>query len=394
MRALMFQAALPLLSISLIAACASEAEYDELAGETAEDEALDGKADGAASGAYTYFAIKGDTRRCASPFCGGYHLNRVNRTTTVCHDGKAGDSCYTPELDFSQSGLSPTTQFELTSAAASGAIGEGVKALVRGRFAKQSNNPIQPELGRFIVTEAWIAQTDAVSDGVFVKVSDNGLRCFAAPCPSMTEKGLNTSRSAGIAEIDYSSSGLADEQIGELGLQMFEPSGLIVAGDRFSFKISGRPGKGRTATAVFARLADAAEFCADGTVVSGPSTFVDSADGKQCELPAAHCLTNDFGACPQLQPLPPNFCADGTVVTGPASFIASADGMECQMPSVHCVTKDFGACPQLQPLPPNFCSDGTVVSGPASFIDSADGKECRIPSVHCLTNDSASCPQL
>jgi hypothetical protein len=252
MRSLMF----PVFSISLIASCASNAEFDELAGETAEDEALDGKADGAPNGTYTYFAIKADTRKCAAPFCGGYHLDRVNRSTTVCHDRSSSESCYTPELDFSESGLSVDTRVALTTAAANGTLGEGVTALVRGRFAPTSLGEIEPQLGRFIVTEAWIAQSDSVADGVFVKVRDNGVRCIAAPCPSLTEKGLNTSRSADIAELDFSPSGLGDEQLGEVGIELFEESGVIVAGDRFTFSISGRPGKGRTATAVFVRLED------------------------------------------------------------------------------------------------------------------------------------------
>lgn len=387
--------ALP-LSLSLFTACASDVEVDELAGETAADEALDGKADSADSGVFTYFSIRGDTRRCAAPFCGGFHLERVNRTTTTCHDGKTvrNASCYTPELDFSESGLSLATQQKLTLAAGKGVFdANGVKALVRGRFAKKSTSSVHPELGRFIVTEAWTAQSEGKADGVFVKVVDNGLRCFAAPCPSMTEKALNTSRSAGIAEIDYSESNLSDDQIGELGLQMFEPSGAIVVGDRFSINIDGRKGKGRTATAAFARLADPA-FCADGTIVDGPSEFVDSADGKQCAVPVHHCVTKDHGACPQLSPPSPNFCADGTRTTGASSFVPSADGMECQMPSLHCVTKDFSKCPQLSLLPPNFCADGTLVKGAASFIKSADGKECSMPNVHCVTKDATACQTL
>jgi eight-cysteine-cluster-containing protein len=258
MRHFLFTAALPLLSITVLAACAPEGEYDELAGETAEDEALDGKADGAPEGVYTYFQIRGDVRRCASPYCGGHFLQRLNRTTTVCHDRQAQAQCYTPELDWSESGLAPATQDLLTLAAGEAAMSDGVKAIVRGRFAPTGTAQIGGDLGRFIVTEAWVAQSDAVTDGVFVKLKDNGLRCIAAPCPSTHERALNTSRGADIADIDFSDSGLTDEQIGELGYQMFEPSGLIIAGDRFSFSIDGRAGKGRTATNAFVRLADAA----------------------------------------------------------------------------------------------------------------------------------------
>lgn len=133
--------------------------------------------------------------------------------------------------------------------------------------------------------------------------------------------------------------------------------------------------------------------CEGGALVAGESAFVDSADGRQCELPGLHCLTSNHGACPQLSPLSPDFCKDGTIVPGPAHFIAAADGMECQMPSVHCVTKDHRACPQPSPLPPDFCAGGTVVPGTPTFAASADGKECQLPSVHCVTADPASCPQ-
>jgi hypothetical protein len=257
MRTALLKAAMPLISMSLLAACATT-EVDELAGETPEDEALDGKADtGAPEGVYTYFSIKSDVRRCAFPYCGGYHLSRVNRSTTVCHDRTKAESCYTPELDWSESGLSPETQYKLTTAAAQGSLGSTVTALVRGRFAPTGTDKLGAELGRFIVTEAWLNLSGAETDGVFVKLHDNGLRCIAAPCPSTGEKGLNTSRGANIADVDFSPSGLADEQIGEVTHEMFEPSGLIIAGNRFNYEIGGRSGKGRTATAVFTRLEDA-----------------------------------------------------------------------------------------------------------------------------------------
>ena len=274
MRSLFFKAALPLISISFVAACSSEGEYDELAGETADDDVAnaDGKGDVAAAGNYTYYSIKGDIRRCASPYCGGDFLQRLNRTTTVCHDGKASAACYTPELGFSESGLKQEAQDKLRLAISQGVIGEGVKAIVRGRFARYGTTKIGQDMGRFIVTEAWVAQSEAATDGVFVRVKDNGLRCIAAPCPSTGEAALNTSRTANISDIDFSASGLTDEQVGELTEKMFQPSGLIIAGDRFTVKIDGRKGKGRTATNVFARLENAAQ--SEGCFVGGCSAQI------------------------------------------------------------------------------------------------------------------------
>lgn len=247
-------AALPLFSLALIPACTPEVD-DELAGE-ASDDGLDGKADGAPDGAYTYFAIKGDTRRCAYPMCGGHHLDRLNAATTTCHDGSKQATCYTPVLDWSETGLSPAQQDELTGRASQGALSEGVTAIVRGRFAKQNTTTPRPELGRFIVTEAWLAEGEGVSDGVFAKVVQNGIRCIAAPCPSLTEKALNSSRRANIAELDFEVGGFTEASTTALVNDLIAPSGIIVAGNRFSFTYQGRAGKGRTATNAYRNLAN------------------------------------------------------------------------------------------------------------------------------------------
>lgn len=275
MRSLSSLAALPLLTLSLVSACSSEGEFDELSGETADDDVAnaDGKGDVAADGAYTFFAIRGDIRRCASPYCGGEFLSRLNRTTTVCHDGKSSAACYTPELDFSESGLKLDAQNKLRLAVSEGAIGDGVKAIVRGRFARYGTEKgIAQEMGRFIVTEAWIAQAPVATDGVFVRVKDNGLRCISAPCPSTTETALNTSRTANISDIDFEPSGLSDEQVGEVMEALFNPTGLIIAGDRFTHKVNGTRTKGRTATNVFVRVDNPAQ--SEGCFVGGCSSQI------------------------------------------------------------------------------------------------------------------------
>lgn len=275
MRTLFAAAALPLISISLLAACASEGEFDELAGETEADDVAnaDGKGDVAAGGVYTYFAVRGDMRKCAFPACGGDYLERLNRTSTVCHDGKSATACYTPELDFSESGLKPAAQDKIRLSVSEGALGDGIKAIVRGRFAKfGTEKGVAYEMGRFIVTEAWVAQSGAATDGVFVRLKDNGLRCIQAPCPSTSETALNTSRSANISDIDWSDSGLDEETVGVLIDKLFQPSGLIIAGDRFTYKIDGRKGNGRTATNAFVRVENAAQ--SEGCFVGGCSSQI------------------------------------------------------------------------------------------------------------------------
>jgi hypothetical protein len=247
-------AALPLLALSLVPACASSDTDDELLADSADDANLDGKAD-ADNGAYTYYSVKLDMRRCASPMCGGWFLSRVNRSTTVCHTGSSAAQCYTPVLDWSESGLDQAQQDKLVGASARI---NARYALVRGRFAKKNTTTPQPNLGRFIVTEAWVAEGENAPDGVFAKVFENGIRCIAAPCPTLTEKGLNTGNSANIADLDYAPAELSEHQIEGFVEQYTAPSGIIIAGDRYTFKLGGRSGKGRTVTNAFHRLANAA----------------------------------------------------------------------------------------------------------------------------------------
>jgi hypothetical protein len=244
------------ISILSFAACAGSDVEDELAGETSDDAALDGKADGAVDGSYTYFEIYRDLRKCASPTCGGYFLHRLNRTSTVCHNGTSRWSCYAPSLDWSESNLGSDLQSALDEAAGRDALSYGVIAIVRGRFAPQSYTGFG-NLGRFVVTEAWVAENDAVSDGVFVRAKDNGVRCITWPCPSIGEKALNTSRSANIHGLDWSVAGFDDDQASKLANEMVAtPYGIIVAGDRYTFKENNQWAKGRTVTAAYRRLVD------------------------------------------------------------------------------------------------------------------------------------------
>jgi hypothetical protein len=275
----LFLAALPL---TLVIGCTSGAEYDELAGETPADDVLDGKAD-APEGVYTYFSIKADTRKCAFPMCGGMILSRLNRTSTTCHDGVSAESCYTPVLDWSEANLSEDQQAKLNAAAGRGAF-EGVHAIVRGRFAKKNTTTPRPEMGRFIVTEAWVAASETISDGVFVKAHDLGIVCITAPCSATEEKALNTSRSAMISDIDWAPAELAPEQIDGFFGELRKPSGIIIAGDRYTVKIGGRKAKGRTATAAYSRLADA----------PAASCFVGGCSGQICSEQEGVISTCEF----------------------------------------------------------------------------------------------------
>jgi hypothetical protein len=252
----------------VLGACASSAPTDELAGETSADDAIDGKADGAVDGAYTYFEVWKDLRKCASPICGGYFLARLNRSYTTCADHTSQSQCYVPSLDWSEAGLSDGLQAKLVDAANIDATTDGVHAIVRGRFAPQAY--AQGNLGRFVVTEAWVEEGDTVSDGVFVRAKSNNIRCISAPCPTITETGLNESRHVDIAEIDWSYAGLQEREIESFNERLGTEGGVIIAGDRYTVHENGRTAKGRTATAAYSRLVDA------------PSCYVGGCSNEVC----------------------------------------------------------------------------------------------------------------
>lgn len=233
-----------------LASRSSSAEPDEIASDSAGEAALDNAVDGA----YTYFGITADVRRCAPPLCGGWFLHRLNQSLTRCHDGRSAAACYTPVLDWSESGLSEAQQSKLVDAARRSAT----SAIVRGRFAPTNSTTSVPSLGRFVVTEAWVAQSNTPAQGAFVRVKDNGVRCLVAPCPSITETTLNTPQVTDIAEIDWAPSGLSDRQISAEIAELSTPGGVLIAGYRYTVHGPGGTANARTATAVYARLADAA----------------------------------------------------------------------------------------------------------------------------------------
>ena len=242
-----------------LASCAPpEGTPDELAGESVAEATLDTSAK-VADDAYTYFEISADLRKCAAPVCGGWFLSRLNRPLTRCHDGRLASTCYTPVLDWSQANLSEDQKGMLLDACYQGAVSEGVHAIVRGRFSPTNSTTPRPGMGRFVIDEAWVAEGDAVSSGAFVRVEDNGLRCFAAPCPNVTETTLNMARVADIAEVDWKPAGFTDVQISACINWMSGADGLLIAGDRYMVSGDGGSAKARTATAAYHRLVGTAQ---------------------------------------------------------------------------------------------------------------------------------------
>lgn len=242
------------LSFLYIGCATSIDPQDDIAAAYGGDTEFTGATDSAAGAADTYFEIESDLRRCASPACGGWFLERLNRWATRCHDGQNATSCYTPVLDWSEAGLTDEQRATMLGACGRGAVLDGVHAIVRGRFAPTNSTTPAPRMGRFVITEAWVAENEAVSDGTFVRVADNGIRCVTSPCPSVTEMTLNTSASIDIAAVDFAPAALTEDEVATCVDRMATPEGIMVAGDRYTVEGDAGSAPARSATAAYYRL--------------------------------------------------------------------------------------------------------------------------------------------
>jgi hypothetical protein len=228
-------------SVALFATACSTEIVDELAGETAEDGEPTGKAD--ADVAFTFFTAKPDLRQCSfDARCGGFFVARPNRSTTTCGRGQTGPSCYVDGIDWSGTALPASV-----AASYEERLRAGEPILLRGDIA-----PDPADRGsRLFVTEVWTAgSATGEIDGVFVLVKDNGIRCIVAPCPSLGETRLNSTRAANIHEVDLEVSGADTATIERAFNDMFAGDGVIVVGDRYT---ATRRSKGRSANQFFVR---------------------------------------------------------------------------------------------------------------------------------------------
>ena len=231
-----------ILGSSLFTACAQDASTttpgdDELAGEAPSDgDKADGNALQDTFGIYT--AQKVGAFECNGlGSCTHVDLALAGRSTTTCGTGGAAEkACSVHSLDFSRLSLtSAQTTNLMDKLQASAATPEiGPQLLVRGKF---QNNV---DWITFQVTEVWMAQmADAVTDGTFVMMRENGRRCITAPCQTLNENRLNSTRNLDMDGIDFPSEMTTTLQ-NKLTDATQKADGLIVVGDRTHGKVSGK----------------------------------------------------------------------------------------------------------------------------------------------------------
>ncbi len=166
----------------------------------------------------TYFTVKPDFRRCVSPICGGWFVSAVNRKIFICPDGSVKQECYVAEEKINIPGLSDIQLAELRQAMSES------KVLIQGRLS----NAVA--YGVLEVNKAWLSASDQPPKGIFVTVTDNGIRCVAAPCPSYDGQILNRYFSKSLASYDLSMVEASDEQFVLAQEAVNSENGLPMAG--------------------------------------------------------------------------------------------------------------------------------------------------------------------
>lgn len=265
-----------LFALSLAAPLAAAACTDTVEDEFLADDVVDvddSKSD-IAGGTYTFFTVSRDMRRCASPYCGGYWIKRVNASSTKCFDGRYADQCYVPTVDTTRLGLGEAALSKVNGAIDGSANGAVV---LRGVFTRKVWQGVGT-FGEFRASEAWLGQGANIPEGPFVMAEDTGVRCFTFPCNSIREKKLNSSATAYLAEIGWDASGADEELIGTAATKLVDDA-VIFAGERYNVTGPGGRGKARTATNFYFRAIDevtsacvktgcSGQVCADHDVIT------------------------------------------------------------------------------------------------------------------------------
>jgi len=249
-----------ILGSSLLAACTTTDSgttpgEDELAGDNGNDgDKADENALQDTFGIYS--AQKVGAYECNGlGSCTHVELASAGKSTTLCADGSKSASCSVRYLDFSQMTLKSSTKTKvdqkLQASAATPEI--GAQLMVRGKYV-HGTNPAQPNVPDWVtfqVTEVWVALLpDAVTDGTFVMVRDAGIRCITAPCPSLNENRINSTRNLNIEGIDWPSD-ISEANQDKIYTATTQRDGVILAGDRTHGRVNGKTTNLRTVNQAF-----------------------------------------------------------------------------------------------------------------------------------------------
>jgi len=218
------------LLLASLGACAAQDNSniqpadDELAGETGDGEQP--KAD-AAHDTFGFVTIHKNTDPNVNPLFGArYNLERTGRSTIKCNDGSYHATCGVHAINWGN--LSQTQQDKLEKLLSDEESGArlGAQVIVKGQFK------IYVDFSAFEVSEVWAAQLAGGSDdGTFVQLFDNNIRCITAPCPTIEEDKLNSSKTVNTEGLSWDDSGASSSLKTKVSAAIGS-TGAIVVGDR------------------------------------------------------------------------------------------------------------------------------------------------------------------
>jgi len=212
-----------------LGACAAQSSNiqpgdDELAGENGDGEAA--KAD-AAHDTFGFVSIHRNSNPQPNPLFGAnYNLERTNRSSIKCSGGQYQDHCGVHAINWGSMSQAKQDQLEQMLQDEENGDRVGTQVIVKGQFK------IYVDFSAFEVSEVWAAQLKGGDDsGTFVQVFDNNIRCITAPCPTIEEDKLNSSRTANTEGLAWDGSG-ASSSLETKVSGVMGSSGAIVVGDR------------------------------------------------------------------------------------------------------------------------------------------------------------------
>src|SRR5689334_3081269 len=119
----------------------------------------------------TFYLLRPDLRRCASPMCGGYFVRRVNSGLTRCANGRQMSECYVASIDWNgmaEAEIEKTMDRNINTPdpnASNFTLTEQVidltrlnGALLRGSIVSKGNR--NGRYGVFKASEVWYAAND------------------------------------------------------------------------------------------------------------------------------------------------------------------------------------------------------------------------------------------
>ena len=159
----------------------------------------------------SFYSIRRDLRRCASPMCGGYFIKLVNQSRTRCANGRYMAECYVASIEWN---AQPEPAND--------------NALVRGSLSTRGDR--RGKFGVLLAQEVWLPASEKRISGTYYRVRDRGIRCIAAPCKTHHEATLNSTANRNIAGVDLTGAGAPENAVGEALAAMTNPDGVMIIG--------------------------------------------------------------------------------------------------------------------------------------------------------------------